>query len=238
MLRDFATVEVLESRRLFTGASVAHGVLRVYGDPLNDNTITIARSADLSTVNVTINYVTPAHVSKTFTAAFPATSSATKPFSKINIYGGKRADTINIDETAASLGVSTRIDTGRGGDTLNLGSEKDVVYAGAGNDTIHAGSGNDLIYGGAGDDSISGDNGNDTLWGGSGNDTVDGGAGDDKLGGVVGANVMTGDDGSDTFVVKSLAAETSTDYNSATDHLVTKDSTDDVDAPSDADAMS
>jgi Ca2+-binding RTX toxin-like protein len=219
----------LETRRLFAGSSVKDGVLRVYGDAVDHNIITLAQSTDGKDVDVSVSWVTPSGVKKNFSSVVPIALG----FSKINIFGGNHADTVTIDNTKPFLGLKVRIDTGKGNDTINTGAEADVIYAGMGNDTVNSGGGNDLIYGGDGADSLSGGAGNDTIWGGHGADSIYGNDGDDKLGGVLGDNTLMGGAGKDTFVVKSLSDNPVNDYNSSQDVLVTKgaDAMSDVDAP-------
>jgi Ca2+-binding RTX toxin-like protein len=228
-------IDVLESRRLLSGASVHNHVLRVVGDAVNNNTINVNNSADGLSIDVDITSVTANHVTKNFHASFLRSLGITK----ITIAGGRRADTINVAQVNGSIGIRTRIDSHQGADTITTGDEADVIYAGLGADTVHAGSGNDLVYGGNGDDKLFGEDGNDTVWGGNGNDDVEGGNGDDKLGGVLGANTLMGGAGHDTFVVKSLADNPTNDFNSAEDTLVTRPGASgtggDVDAPPGAD---
>jgi len=88
----------------------------------------------------------------------------------------------NYDETfQVSLGSS-------GAETIDGGTETDIVYGLGGDDAIDAGAGDDLVYGGSGDDTIQGGEGTDVLYGddgadlfillqGQGNDTVSGGDG-------------------------------------------------------------
>jgi Ca2+-binding RTX toxin-like protein len=224
-------LESLESRRLLSGASVHNHVLRVVGDPTANNTINVNNSADGLSIDVDITSVNAQHVSKNFHASFLKSLG----INKITVMGGKRADTINVAQTNGSIGIKTRIDSKQGADTITTGDEADVIYAGLGNDSVHAGAGNDLAYGGNGNDQLFGEDGNDILWGGNGADDVEGGNGDDKLGGVLGANTLMGGAGHDTFVVKSLAANPTNDFNSAEDTLVTRPGANgtggDVDAP-------
>jgi Ca2+-binding RTX toxin-like protein len=226
---DLFGLESLESRKLLSGASISHGVLRVYGDNDNHNIITVQNSTDGKSVDVSVSWVTPNHVKKNFSAEFPDTLK----FSKIDIYGGIRGDTVNVGQANGVFAYKTRVMAGRGNDTITTGSEADVIYAGKGNDVIKAGGGADLVYGGDGNDNIGGGNGNDTLWGGHGADYIFGNDGNDKLGGVLGANTLIGGAGNDTFVVKSLKDNPINDYNPAQDVLKTRgvDQAGDMDAP-------
>src|SRR6476646_3630864 len=109
-----AGFESLENRRLFTGASVSHDILRVFGDVTNHNIITVNNSADGAAVDVSISWVTGLKVKKNFSAEFPKSIG----FKKINIFGGIRGDTVNVGQANGALGIKTRIDSGRGDDTV------------------------------------------------------------------------------------------------------------------------
>ncbi len=220
-------LECLESRRLFTGASVSHGVLRVVGNETNHNIITVNNSVDGKNVDVSVSWVTALKVKKNFSASFPKSIG----FKKINISGGIRSDTINVSQANGSVGIKTRIESGRGDDTITTGGEADVIYAGKGNDVVNSGGGKDLVYGGLGNDNLSGGTDNDTLWGGNGADTVNGNDGDDKLGGVLGMNTLVGGAGHDTFVVTKLSNNPQNDFNALQDKLVSKEKASDTDAP-------
>src|SRR3989442_1290672 len=132
MLIGQSLIETLESRRLLSGASFVNGVVRVRGDENNNNEISVANSADGTNLDVTIKWTTANHVSKTFNASFPKSLG----LKKLNITGGKRADTITVGILNGSIGLNTRIESRRGDDTINLFDERDVVYAGGGNDTV------------------------------------------------------------------------------------------------------
>jgi Ca2+-binding RTX toxin-like protein len=120
---------------------------------------------------------------------------------------------MRLDDDALSKVVGGAFQQGTAGsETLQGGSEADVIFAGGGNDTavtgagndqafgeggndyIHTGSGNDLAYGGMGNDTINGGSGQDQLQGESGNDFLDGGAGDRA------ADLAFGGEGSDSFI--------------------------------------
>ena len=223
-------IETLEGRTLFAGASVQGTVLRVVGPPVAGATIDVNNSADGTAIDVSIAWTPEGGSPKTFTGSF----EKSRGFTKINILGGNGNDTINVAQTNGSIGsLKVRVEAKQGNDTITLGDEQDAVYAGRGADVVHAGGGNDIVYGGLGNDQLFGEDGNDTLWGGRGQDSIDGGNGDDKLGGVLGApNQLTGGAGQDTFVVRSLAANPSNDYNASEDILKTRPAAaDDADAP-------
>jgi len=219
-MQHSSILEALETRRLFAGASFRDSVIRVFGDQGSKNTINVADNG--ANLDVTITYKDALGINYTSTTSFPTTLT----FRKINIFGGIRNDTITVNTTKA-----TRVDSGRGNDTLTLGGERDAVIAGPGNDTVNAGAGADLVYGGAGNDVLTGGDGNDTLFGGNGQDSIDGGAGDDKLGGIAGVpNTLTGGAGADTFA-GNLTLNPTNDYNPSEDSLAGND-TGDVDDPS------
>jgi len=215
-------VESLENRTLLSATASLDqtGVLRVRGYEQAANTIVVGNSEDGLDVVVTVTSVTR-RGTKTFTGSFHKSEGITR----LHIWGGHKADAITIDQTHGAFDVVTRIDGRDGNDTITAGDETDRISGGRGDDTIVAGGGGDLIYGFKGNDDLSGGDGNDTLWGGLGNDTLSGEGGNDKLGGALGANVMTGGEGEDTFVVRSLAANPTNDYDAATDVLKDKAST-------------
>jgi Ca2+-binding RTX toxin-like protein len=218
-MQQQSILEALETRRLFAGVSLKDSVIRVYGDPTNKNTITVADNG--ANLDVTITYKDASLINYTFTASIPTTLA----FRKINIFGGIRNDTITVTTT-----TPTRVDAGRGNDTLTLGAERDLVLGGAGNDSVNAGAGADLVYGGAGNDTLIGGDGNDTLFGGDGQDSIDGGAGNDKLGGILGVpNTLTGGAGADTFAA-NLTLNPTNDFLEGTDSLAGSD-TGDVNEP-------
>ncbi|MEQ9326379.1 MAG: Ig-like domain-containing protein, partial [Rhodospirillales bacterium] len=94
------------------------------------------------------------------------------------VHGGNSASQVegnnnanNLDFSNSTLVNISRIDAGRGDDT---------VTGTAGDDTIYGGDGNDTISGGAGDDHLEGGHGNDLFifkLGGGGNDSISGGDG-------------------------------------------------------------
>jgi len=132
------------------------------------------------------------------------------------VHGGAGNDTI-----ITSGAGNNRINGGAGNDSITCGSGDDTIVAAGGNDTVDAGGGNDKVFGGPGNDGIAGGPGDDTLWGGRGDDSIDAGPGNDTLGGVIGQNTLLGGSGNDTFVVRSLSANPTNDYNAATDILKT-----------------
>ena len=112
-----------------------------------------------------------------------------------------------------------------GQESIESGSEPEVVAGGKGDDilfgsaraeVLSGGDGNDLIVAGAGADVLIGDMGYDTLWGGGGDDTLIGDSGelspedgddalaggedDDDLFGGAGDDVLVGGNGDDRLV--------------------------------------
>lgn len=91
-----------------------------------------------------------------------------------------------------------------GADEVAGGLGEDTIYGGDGDDVLRGdlnsrnsqvGIGNDdIIYGGAGNDRIGGKGGNDLLFGGDGDDRIWGDDGDDILRGGLGNDILTGDD--------------------------------------------
>ena len=106
-----------------------------------------------------------------------------------------------------------RVSGGAGNDQLNGHTGDDAIRGGAGYDTLTGGDGDDQLFGDADGDTLHGDAGNDRLYGLQGNDGLFGGAGDDTLGGVIGNNTLHGDAGFDLFVVRELALNGETDFN-------------------------
>jgi Ca2+-binding RTX toxin-like protein len=100
-------------------------------------------------------------------------------------------------------------------ETIDRGTEDDLVFAGGGNDTlegrpgfdillgddgddeINGGPQGDVLAGGAGNDLMFGGFAGDALVGGSGDDTGYGGGGDDELFGISGVDSLFGGSGND-----------------------------------------
>jgi len=220
-------VESLESRRLLTGAHLAHHTLFVDGSKDAANAIVVENNVDGKTIDVSIAWKTSNGTNKTFAAKFLKTLKIDRIFIK----GGDKVDTINVGQVNA-FNTRTRVDAHKGNDIINTASGNDLIRGGLGNDIVNSGAGNDLVYGGSGNDTLIGGDGNDTLWGGNGSDSINGGNGDDKLGGVLGApNTLIGGAGKDTFVVKKLSENPTNDYNAAEDVLKQREAASDIDQP-------
>jgi Ca2+-binding RTX toxin-like protein len=83
-----------------------------------------------------------------------------------------------------------------GGDTIDGGSEADVIHGQKGNDIITAQAGDDQVFGEDGDDTIDAGDGLDLVLGHAGDDNLVGGDGDDRIDGADGVDVILGDRGS------------------------------------------
>jgi Ca2+-binding RTX toxin-like protein len=175
--------EVLECRRLFASVAVTGGILRVFGDAGVDNVITVALTADKSTVVVTVNG--------------NASNFAKSAVKRVRLFGDSGDDTISVDSSQTQFNVQVDGFGQGGNDTLTGGDERNNFYGGAGNDTLVLGSGRNTAYGEGGKDRIIGGDQRDFVSGGGGNDTIDGGDGRDQLQGDSNADTIRGGDGSD-----------------------------------------
>ena len=86
-----------------------------------------------------------------------------------------------------------------GNDSLLGEAGRDQIWAGSGDDHVEGGAGNDTIGTSTGADSVEGGDGADLIWAGPGNDTVIGGAGHDEIWAVTGNDLVLGDAGNDTL---------------------------------------
>src|SRR5688572_9882237 len=130
--RNQGMIESLESRRLLHGAALEDGLLRVWGDDLKTNVITVANSSDGLSVNVTINSTNSMGVTKTFTDSFLKSTG----ISSVLVTGGSKNDTINASGTNGAANLPVRVVGRAGNDAINTGSGDDLISGGAGNDTI------------------------------------------------------------------------------------------------------
>jgi Ca2+-binding RTX toxin-like protein len=95
---------------------------------------------------------------------------------RIDIATGNGDDLVTFDESngAVNATIPTRIDGGRGDDTLLGGSGNETLVGGAGNDVVDGNRGADTAVLGSGDDTF--------VWDpGDGSDVVDGGRGHDTM---------------------------------------------------------
>jgi len=205
-------IEILESRRMLAVAHLVGTSLHIGGEFAFANTIVVGNSADGLQVNVSISWTNAHGVPKSLQKSF-----LLEKIKSVIIHGGRRDDTITIDQThsvfaerALILGFggndiitggdeADRIDGGLGNDTINAGAGLNTVRGGAGNDTIIAGADGNRIDGGVGNDSITSGAGDDILVGGLGNDTIEAGDGNDKVFGGPGDDAMAGGIGNDTL---------------------------------------
>ncbi|MCP5091743.1 MAG: hypothetical protein GY949_12545 [Gammaproteobacteria bacterium] len=100
---------------------------------------------------------------------------------------------ITLDATTATVGFD--VESGGGTEFTNRLKLKGSDFG----ETLEGGTDKDIIEGNGGDDALSGFDGNDKIYGGAGNDTLNGGAGNDKLYGGDGDDVMDGGDGKDSI---------------------------------------
>jgi Ca2+-binding RTX toxin-like protein len=95
---------------------------------------------------------------------------------KIRLEGRGGDDSLRIDDTngAFTTTIATRIDGGRGNDTIAGGAGSEALIGGPGSDRIDGNAGNDTSDLGPGDDTF--------VWDpGDGSDTIEGGPGTDAL---------------------------------------------------------
>jgi Ca2+-binding RTX toxin-like protein len=187
-------LESLESRRLFSGAVLSHGVLHVTGDASGANTISVEAGTEAGSLQVTLHTVSKRGVAKDLVKTFPADM----PVTRIMIRGGKGDDVINVGQTTPLM-VPVFVLGLDGNDTIMTSAGDDVIDGGKGDDTIDAGDGNNVVRGKQGNDMIFTGSGNDKIAGGLGNDIVKAGAGDDVIRGDQGNDDLDGEAGNDTL---------------------------------------
>jgi len=94
----------------------------------------------------------------------------------INVRARGGDDRVRIDDTNGAFTnlIPTRIDGGRGNDTITGGAGSETLNGGPGNDSIDGNGGNDVSNLGSGDDSFVWDpgDGSDTIEGADGSDTL------------------------------------------------------------------
>jgi hypothetical protein len=170
-IEDKETAFVLTASGLTTITSGAHGYY-----VKSDNPMDAALSKIMGFDHASDGYADP--------------SSAMSGLTTLNFTTGKVIDASrqwDINGTSSS-------------DSIQAGSQSDLIHGLAGNDSINAGQGDDIAWGGIGNDLIFGDSGNDQLWGNAGNDTLDGGIGNDFLFGGSGTDTLLGGEGSDLLL--------------------------------------
>lgn len=113
-------------------------------------------------------------------------------------FAGRPAVRFEVDlELFGVLDDPVIFDGGKGSDSIQGGSNDDVLHGGKGADVMDGGRGDDILAGGAGADTILGGDGDDFVTGGKGADVLDGGEGNDILSGGKGADTVTGGNGDD-----------------------------------------
>lgn len=93
--------------------------------------------------------------------------------------GGAAGDTISGFENLTGSSQGDTLQAGTDNNLISGGGGDDAIRARGGDDTAFGGDGRDLVQGNEGSDALSGDAGDDTLEGGTGNDTLTGGTGAD-----------------------------------------------------------
>jgi Ca2+-binding RTX toxin-like protein len=187
-------LETLESRRLFSAAIDAEGVLVVTGTSGKD-TIIIAVSTDSTpSVLVTVNGVTDTFQVSDFPTGI-----------RVSAMGGK--DKVAVDETNGALDANVTLYGGNGKDDLYGGSGNDKLDGGTGKDRIFGRDGNDRIIGWSGDDLLDGGAGNDYITGNAGADEILGGDGDDDINGGGSKDNIRGDAGNDDYIASDAVSE-------------------------------
>ena len=184
------SVESLESRQLLSSATLgADGVLRVVGDSLKGNAITVRNSADDLSIEVVILSTNAGGTTTTFNRSFLKSVG----ISSLWVSGGLKNDGI----FATGVDLPMRADGKTGNDWIVTGNGNSLVYAGGGNDRVDAGAGNDRVLGGLGDDELNLGDGNDRASGGWGNDLIRLAAGNDFARGDAGNDRVEAGDGND-----------------------------------------
>jgi Ca2+-binding RTX toxin-like protein len=195
-VRNQTPIETLETRRLLSGAALGtDGVLRVWGDDLKTNSITVSNSPDGLSVDVTVRSTNSLGVVKDFARSFLKSAGITSMW----VTGGSKDDFINASNVNGNVTLAMRVDGRGGSDTINTGDGNDLVYAGGGNDDVDTHNGNDRVFGGLGDDTVDAGGDNDRVSGGWGNDTLRLGGGDDFARGDAGNDFIYGHNGMDTI---------------------------------------
>ena len=146
-------------------AKVADGTLKISGGPFADR-ITLRMSAtDRTQLQVDIDDDRTADLTVDLNT-----------FDAIDVEAGGGNDTVRIDDVNGAFTTTkpTRIDGGRGDDTLIGGSGNEIFVGGSGNDSVDGNGGADTAFLGRGDDTF--------VWDpGDGSDVVEGQAGSDTL---------------------------------------------------------
>ena len=134
----------------------------------------------------------------------------------VGLFGMALIAAILADDTPRGPAGQESIEGGSEPEVVAGGKGDDVLFGSARAEVLSGGDGNDLIVAGAGADVLIGDMGYDTLWGGGGDDTLIGDSGehspedgddalaggedDDDLFGGAGDDVLVGGNGDDRLV--------------------------------------
>lgn len=140
-------------------------------------------------------------------------------FTEILYRGGRRNDTVTINEDNGEIARSIRLHGNDGNDRLTAdvspvalfgGNGRDILLGSFANDTLFGGNGDDDLFGDDGNDDISGGKGDDDLRGDAGNDKLRGDADDDRLDGGLGSDDLRGDRGDDILIDRAQFGEVNT----------------------------
>jgi Ca2+-binding RTX toxin-like protein len=148
-----------------THARLAHRTLRVNGTNANDAIALRLAAGNPAVIQVDLSDNGSAD------SSFPVAA-----IGRISVEGHRGNDRVRIDDTngAFTNAIPTRIDGGKGNDTIAGGAGAERLNGGPGNDTIDGNGGNDVSDLGPGDDSFVWDpgDGSDTIEGNDGTDTM------------------------------------------------------------------
>jgi hypothetical protein len=193
-----------------SAVSAANGRVTFAAAPGEANNVTVASSADSTTVKDAGAALAPGAGCQ---AQPDGSALCAGPATLVDVQLGDGDDGLTATGTAA-----VEVRAGDGNDTVQTDAGEDVLRgeggddslsSGDGNDTLIAAAGNDALAGGGGDDSLQSGDGNDTLAGGEGNDTltaadgndnVEGGPGNDRLEAGTGVDLLDGGDGNDVLL--------------------------------------
>jgi uncharacterized secreted protein with C-terminal beta-propeller domain len=183
--------EPLESRTLFTGATVADGVWSITGDA--------NRRAPGDGIVVSPVEQSPGSLRVTINGTEAATNIAAADLREIRIDAGRGDDRVSIDLGAGAASILVTVLGGPGDDRILGAGEPDTFYGGPGDDRLDGGGGDDHLFGDAGGDRALGGDGDDEVRGGPGNDLLAGSFGADALFGDKGLDRLRGGDGDDSL---------------------------------------
>jgi Ca2+-binding RTX toxin-like protein len=140
-------------------------------------------------------------------------------FNEILYRGGRRNDTVTINEDNGPIARTIRLYGNDGNDRLTADVSPVALFGGNGRDILLGSFSSDVLFGGNGDDDLFGDDGNDDIAGGKGDDDIrgDGGndflrgdADDDRIDGGLGSDDLRGDRGDDILIDRAQFGEVNT----------------------------